>query len=304
MRGPGIIDGQDLENPHGEQHYRGPHLFHFEQCHTLRFDDLRLRHAGNYAVYANVCSNLQFRSVSFFGGHDGLHAQRCQDITLHSCDFRTADDCVAGSENRRVTVDSCRFSSSCNAFRFGVEEFTVRKCVFQGPGEVPHKLFLREGKPRQNMLSAFTHFSPKERNPTYPSDSWVIEDCWMDRIQSLYTWNHAAGTWQDGLPAKRLIFRRIHATNVARPLEVVGDPARSLDLTLEDVSIALAPEAASSPVLDLFCFHALRLRNLHLQNDGTTPLLRLRTGNLLEWTASDRLRLHPRSFFQDLPNLQ
>ena len=63
-----------------------------------------------------------------------------------------------------------------------------------------------------------------------------------------------------------------YATNMSRPLEVVGDSGRSFDLTLEDVKLGLCPEAGSLPVIDLFCIHALRIRNLDLRGNCKTLL--------------------------------
>lgn len=283
--GAGTLDCGGPENPNGEEKYRGPHALRLSDCSGVLLRDVTIRNAGNYAVCCWNGTDIALDGVTVLGGHDGLHAQNCRDLRLARCDFRTGDDCVAGADNLDVVVERCRFNSSCNAFRFGVENFTVRGCVFQGPGEYPHLLSLRNGgAPRHNMRSAFTHFSPPDRNPKRHSDNWLVEDCILDRVHSLYTYNYVAGTWQNGLPAKRLVFRRVTATNLAAPLEVVGDAARSFDLTLDDVTLALAPETAGRPVVDLFCLHAFRAGGLRLRNDGTAPLLRVRVSDLVEWT--------------------
>lgn len=283
--GAGTLDGGGVENPNGEEKYRGPHAFHLSDCSGITLRDVTIKDAGNYAVCCWNGTDVTLSGVTILWGHDGLHAQNCRNLRLERCDFRTGDDCVAGADNLDVAIERCRFNSACNAFRFGVENFTVRNCVFQGPGEYPHKLSLHrgDGTPRSNMLSAFTHFSPLDRNPKRHSDNWLVEDCILDRVHSLYTYNHVAGTWQNGLPAKRLVFRRVTATNMARPLEVVGDAARSFDLTLDDVTLTLAPEDAARPVIDLFCLHAFRAGGLRLRNDGTSPLLRVRVADLVEW---------------------
>ncbi len=297
LRGPGVIDGMDVGREGGEEGFRGPHVFFATGAASVRIENLTIRNAGNYAVICRDTSGIALDRVSVLAGHDGLHIQNCESVTLRDCDFRTGDDCVAGTDNRDVTVTGSRFNSSCNAFRLGVSGFAVRDCVFQGPGEFPHRISVRKGTPRNNMLAAFVHFSPRDRNPQWPSDNWVIERCTIDRVQSVYAYDHERGLWQTGQPAKRLRFADIRATNVARPIRIVGDAERQLDLTLENVAIALAPERGAQPVLDVRRFHALRLGRLALANDGTQPLAVLRDGDLIEWRGpdgrlpADRLRI-------------
>ena len=300
LRGKGTLECNGVESPNGEQHYRGPHGFSATDCTGVSVSGITIHDAGNYALYCRNGADIRLDGVTILAGHDGIHAQNCRGIRIARCDFRTADDCVAGADNVDVAVERCRFNSTCNAFRFGVKDFTVRNCVFQGPGEYSHKLFVREGRDRRNMLSAFSHFSPPDRNPKYHSDNWLVEDCVMDRVESLYAYNHVAGTWQNGLPAKKITFRRVTATNLARPLEVVGDSGRSFDLTLEDVKLGLCPEEGARSVIDLFCIHALRIRNLDLRNGGRAPLLRVRVSDLVEWTDADERSLAGRIESDDI----
>ena len=300
LRGRGTLECNGVESPNGEQHYRGPHGISAADCTGVSVSGITIHDAGNYAFFCRNGANIRLDGVTIQAGHDGLHAQNCRGIRIARCDFRTADDCVAGADNVDVVVERCRFNSTCNAFRFGVKDFTVRNCVFQGPGEYPHKLFVREGRDRRDMHAAFSHFSPPDRNPRHHSDNWLVEDCIMDRVRSLYEYNHVAGTWQNGLPAKKLVFRRVTATNLSRPLEVVGDSGRSFDLTLEDVKLGLCPEEGSRSVIDLFCIHALRIRNLDLRNGGQSPLLRVRVSDLVEWTDADEQSLGGRTESGDI----
>jgi hypothetical protein len=299
LRGPGVIDGMDVGREGGEEGFRGPHAIFATGAAGLRIEELTIRNAGNYAAICRDTRDIVLDRVTVQAGHDGLHIQNCENVTVQDCDFRTGDDCIAGTDNRNVAVAGSRFNSSCNAFRLGAFGLTVRDCVFQGPGDFPHRISVRKGTPRTNMLAAFVHFSPRDRDPQWPSDNWVIERCAIDRVQSVYAYDHERGPWQTGRPAKRLCFTDIRATNVERPVRVVGDAARQLDLTLENVAIALAPEHAAQPVLDVRRFHALRLGRLMLANDGVAPLVVLRDGDLLEWRAAagerisgDRLRVN------------
>jgi hypothetical protein len=293
LRGPGTIDGMGAEREGGEEGFRGPHVFIAAGAEGVRLENLTIRNAGNYAVICRDTHGIVLECVTVQAGHDGLHIQNCENVTVQDCDFRTGDDCIAGTDNRNVSVTGSRFNSSCNAFRLGAFGLTVRDCVFQGPGEFPHKVSVRKGSPRTNMGAAFVHFSPRDRNPQWPSDNWIIERCTIDRVQSVYAYDHERGLWQTGQPAKQLRFADIAATNVGRPIRIVGDAERQLDLTLDNVAITLAPAHAAQPVLDARRFYALRLGRLEFANDGAEPLIALRDGDLIEWRVGPDERIPP-----------
>jgi len=273
FEGPGLIDGSDCRNPKGEEGFRGPHGILLRDCTGIAFKELTLARTGNYAVLCYGSSGLEFRDVSFRGGHDGIHAQGCRKFRVIDCDFRTGDDCLAGCDNEDFEVTGCKINSSCNGFRLGCKGLLVRKCAFWGPGESLHQV-----SKRKNMLSAFVHFAPTDRKPKLPSDDWLVEDCTVDNVDFLYGYDFERGLWQTGQPAKRLRFRNVNATRVAKPLRVVGDADRQFDLTLDGVSIALREDKQDQPALHLTRFGSLTLRNVTLQNGGKGPVVRARDG--------------------------
>lgn len=273
IEGPGLIDGADCRNPKGEEGFRGPHGILLRDCSGVVFRDITLARTGNYAVLCYNSSGLEFRNVSFRGGHDGLHAQGCRKFRISDSDFRTGDDCLAGCDNEDFEVTGCRINSSCNGFRLGCKGLRVRKCEFWGPGEALHKV-----SKRTNMLSAFVHFAPKDRNPRLPSDDWLVEDCTVDNVDFLYGYDFERGLWQTGQPALRLVFRNVTATRVAHPLRVLGDKDRRFELVLDGVSIALREDRRDREVLNLTRFGALLLRRVTLANGGRGPVLKAREG--------------------------
>jgi len=279
IEGPGTIDGNDCRNPQGEEGFRGPHGILLAGCSGIVIRNLTLERTGNYAMLCRDCTGGEFENVTVRGGHDGLHAQACTRFNVHHCDFRTGDDCLAGCDNQDFRVTDCRINSSCNGFRLGCLDLLVKDCRFWGPGEFVHQVSLgRGGQGRTNMLSAFVHFAPKDRNPRLPSDRWLVADCTIDHVDFVYGFDFDKGLWQTGQPAKRLRFQNVKATRVANPIRVLGAADRSFELTLENVSIALREDRADREVLNLTRFGSLRLTNVTLQNSGRTPVLRAREG--------------------------
>ena len=276
IQGPGTIDGADCKNPDGEEGFRGPHAILLSDCQDITISNVTIKRSGNYAILCRRCRNAQLKKVTIRGGHDGLHAQACQKFEVRTCDFRTGDDCYAGCDNVDFRIVNCEINSSCNGFRLGCVNLSVKGCRFWGPGEYQHQV-----SNRKNMLSAFVHFAPQDRKPKLPSDNWLIEDVMIDNVGFVYGYDIERGLWQKGQPAKRLRFHNVKATNVERPLRVLGDSDREFQLTLDNVSIALRDDRRNQPVLDLKRFGALTLRNVTLENSGTKPVVKASVGKLV-----------------------
>jgi hypothetical protein len=281
LEGPGTIDGVDCLNPKGEEGFRGPHAIRLSGCRNVVLQGLTITRAGNYAILCLHCTDADLSHLRIQGGHDGLHAQGCQRFKVRNCDIRTGDDCFAGCDNTDFEVASCRINSSCNGFRLGCVNLVVRDCVFQGPGEYPHRISARRGMPRTNMLSAFVHFAPSDRRPQLPSDHWSIANCQIDNVDVVYAYDFERGGWQTGQPACRIHLHNVHAAQIAHPLRVLGDAERRFNLTLENVSITLRKDRGDQEVLKLIRFGTLVLQSVALQNNGAGPLLVARQGNMV-----------------------
>jgi hypothetical protein len=272
--GPGAIDGVDCTRPQGEEGFRGPHAVLLRHCADIQIRDITIRHAGNYALMCFDSRQADVIGVKVRGGHDALHTQRCERFRVHHCDFRTGDDCFAGCDNVHFDIRHCRINSSCNGFRLGCEHLVVKDCHLWGPGEYEHKI-----SGRTNMLGAFVHFAPRDRNPQRPSDHWLIENLTIDQAQALYLYDFERGGWMQGQPARDLHFKNIQATNLVRTTRVLGDAARQFRLTLENVELALHDAHLDQPVLDINQFDALTLRDVRLANSGRHPVLTATRGN-------------------------
>lgn len=280
IEGPGRIDGGDCMNPAGEEGFRGPHAFRFERSTGIVFCDVMIENASNYAILCNRCSDIRLTGVTIHGGHDGLHAQGCARGRVERCDFRTGDDCVAGCDSREFRFSGCRFNSACNAFRFGCVGMVVRSCEICGPGEYPY----RKAR-RFNMLSAFEHFAPLDRDPKLPSDRWLIEDVKIRNVDRVYNCDFERDLWQKGQPPRRIRFHRVWAEGVAQPLRAWADAARGLELALDEVSIRMAAGAPGRAVLDAARFGSLTLNRVTLESDGTAPALRAADGGAVRLTG-------------------
>ena len=262
--GPGTIDGVNCYNPHGEEGFRGPHCIVFGGCDGFTVAGITITNSANYALFGwgEGTRNITIENVKIRGGHDGLHLQGAKNITVQNCDFRTGDDAFAGCDNEAMTVTDCQINSSCNGMRFGARNLTVKHCRFWGPGEYQHRI-----SHRTNMQSAFTYFSPKDRNPKIPGDNIVIEDCIVENVDALFLY-HYGSQWQDGQVLKNVTLRNITASGLACGVLATGDIGKHFNLIMENVEAGFRSGCGNNSCIELKNIGTCVLRGVNLRHGG------------------------------------
>ena len=286
--GEGIIDGVDCVNPNGEEDFRGPHCIRLINCKNIVIRGVTIKNSANWAINCRYCSNAIVDKVSIRAGHDGLHTRFCNNFTVSGCDFRTGDDAFAGNDNHDFSVTDCKINTSCNGFRMGCYNFTVKRCQIWGPGESVHKI-----QKRNNMLAAFVHFSPKDEDSKLRSGNWLIEDVTVENVDHFYMYNFTDGLWQTGQPATDLQFKGIKATGLLGAFSIVGDSDRQFNLSIQNSSFSFREGAEykadtfegakmqSQAFLSAGNFNQIKLSDVTLEKKGTSPILSFKSGNLL-----------------------
>jgi polygalacturonase len=158
IAGQGVIDGNKVFDPTGEEHMRGPHAIALSNCRRFSLRDVTILDAANYAVYIQASDDVEIRNLKVIGGWDGIHwrgapGHWCHDVKIIGCQLCTGDDAIAGRYWDNTLIQDCLINSSCNGIRLigPATRLTVAHNVFRGPGEQPHRTS-RE-KRRTNMLS-------------------------------------------------------------------------------------------------------------------------------------------------------
>jgi len=286
IQGEGMIDGVDCFNPKGEEGFRGPHCIRLVNCKNISLKGFTIRNSANWAINCRYCSNSKVEKVSIRGGHDGLHTRFCNDFTVTNCDFRTGDDCFAGNDNRDFVVTNCKINSSCNGFRIGCLNFTVKHCQIWGPGESIHKI-----QKRNNMLSAFVHFSPEDEKSKLLSGNWLIEDVTIDNVDQVYMYNYLDGLWQTGQPATNIRFNKVKATGILAAFNIIGDLGLQFKLDVENSTFSFREgvdykvdkfegvKLNSPAMFNAINFDQVNLRNVSFSKKSKEPILTAKSGN-------------------------
>jgi hypothetical protein len=310
IQGEGIIDGVDCYNPKGEEGFRGPHCIRLINCKNISFSDFTIMNSANWAFNLRYCSFGTVERVLIRGGHDGLHTRFCNNFTVRDCDFRTGDDSFAGNDNRNFMVTGCKINTSCNGFRMGCDTLTVKHCKFWGPGEYSHKI-----QKRNNMLSAFVHFSPKDENPKLQSGNWLIQNCTVDQVDNFYIYNFEKGLWQTGQPVTSLRFEKIKATGLLKSFSIVGDKERKLNLIIKNSSFAFREgsgvketvfegvKSTSEAFFSVSSFGYADLQNVTLQKDSKDILIEFKSGDKLVINGLHPVTVMSASSFKDVKQI-
>ena len=288
IQGKGTIDGVNCFNSKGEEGFRGPHCIRLIKCKNIYFKDFTIKNSANWAFNLRYCSFGNVERVSIRGGHDGLHTRFCNNFKVSDCDVRTGDDAFAGNDNRDFLITNCKINTSCNGFRMGCFNFTVKNCHLWGPGESMHKI-----QKRNNMLAAFVHFSPKDENPKLISGNWVIEDVSVENVDHFFVYNFENGLWQTGQPMSNVEIKKVKVTGILAAFNIIGDQNLKFKMKVENSSFSFREgadykgdffegEKLLSPALfNAKNFGQIKLKNVTLSKESKSPILNCKSGNLL-----------------------
>lgn len=216
VTGLGLIDGNKVFDPTGEERMRGPHTIVFVNCRRFVLRDVTLADSANYAVFFQASDDVEIRNVKFVGGWDGVHwrgapERWCRNVNIIGCQFYTGDDAIAGRYWHNTVISDCLINSSCNGIRLigPATRLTVANCLFRGPGEQPHRT---SGETRRtNMLSGII-LQPGAWDATQgPLDEVLLANNVMQQVASPVTlWNKPGNT------VGRVTVHGLRATGVYR----------------------------------------------------------------------------------------
>jgi polygalacturonase len=213
IAGPGVIDGNKVFDPTGEERMRGPHTIVFVNCRRFTIRDLSIVDSANYAIFFQASDQVDVRNVQFVGGWDGVHfrgapGRDCHDVNIIGCRFYTGDDSIAGRYWDNVVISDCIVNSSCNGIRLigPARRLIVHGCLFYGPGLQPHRT-----SNRHNMLSGII-LQPGAWDKTQGTlDDVLISDVTMHNVASPVTlWTKPGNT------VGRVTVHGLNATGVYR----------------------------------------------------------------------------------------
>jgi hypothetical protein len=234
--GQGMIDGNKVFDPTGEERMRGPHTFVFVNCRNVNVRDVSFLDSANYAIFFQISDDVDIRNVKFTGGWDGVHfrgaPQRpCRNVNIVGCQFFTGDDSIAGRYWENTLISDCIINSSCNGIRLigPASGLIIHDCLFYGPGIHPHRT-----SKRHNMLAGL-NLQPGAWDATKGNlDNVLISDITMHNVSTPFHFSLKPGN-----TAKNITVNQVSATGVYRAASSVESWAKTAfeKVTFRDVTI-------------------------------------------------------------------
>jgi hypothetical protein len=245
--GPGVIDGNKVFDPTGEEKMRGPHTIALADCRHLVLRDVNIVDSANYAVFLQVCDDVEVRNVKITGGWDGIHWRGnpdrwCHNVQIIGCQFQTGDDALAGRYWDGTVISGCVINSSCNGLRLigPATRLTVDNCLFYGPGLEPHRT--SGERRRTNMLSGII-LQPGAWDAT----RGLLDEVLLSRVTMKNVASPVTIWTKPGNPAGRITIENLDAVGVYRSALSIESWADSpiTNLVLRGVRIEYAGGATA-----------------------------------------------------------
>ncbi|MGH9521048.1 MAG: glycosyl hydrolase family 28 protein, partial [Terriglobales bacterium] len=143
VMGRGVIDGNQVRDPNGEERIRGPHAVLLYDTEDATVRDVSIQDAGNYALIVRSSQGINIDGIVVHGGWDGINMHDVRNATIANSRLFTGDDSLAGSFWENVTVTNCILNASANAIRVGGRNVLFSNLMIYGPGESRHLTSLR-----------------------------------------------------------------------------------------------------------------------------------------------------------------
>ncbi|MGC8744591.1 MAG: glycoside hydrolase family 28 protein [Verrucomicrobiia bacterium] len=246
IEGEGVIDGNKVFDPTGEERMRGPHGIVFVNCKNFLIRNITIVDAANYGIFFQVSDDIEIDNVLIIGGWDGVHfrgaeKRSCKNVRIVNCRMFTGDDSIAGRYWESTLINNCILNSSCNAVRIigPVRSLIIQNCLMYGPGVYPHRT-----SNRFNMLAGI-NLQPGAWDPTSGlTDDVLISDITMRNVATPFHFSMKKGN-----TAGKIVVNRVSATEVYRAAASVESWAETpfTNVVFRDVTIEFSGGVTQAP---------------------------------------------------------
>ena len=278
ISGEGHIDGDHVFNAKGEEGMRGPHTIVIANCKDLRFEDITIEKAANYAVLAYDLQNSIFQNVKIQQGWDGIHIRGGRNILLQQCNLQTGDDAIAGGFWENFRVQNCSINSACNGIRviMPVNGFFVNDSRFTGPGKYAHRT--SGAAHRTNMLAGI-YIQPGGWGLVKGNIEGVrISNLKMHNMNNPFIFE-----LHEGNNAKDIVVEHIKADSIKNPIAIHSDSGYNYKSVLfKNVSVHYITDfkTAAPWALGASNVEQLRLENVKFYASGVKPKTAVQLKNI------------------------
>lgn len=246
-------------------------------CEKVRIQGVKIVRSACYTLMFERCRDIMLSHVSVRAGQDGFRFTDCHCIKIDHCDVRSGDDCMSGSGNCDVGITDTMLNTPGDAtMLFSCVGLRMKRSRIWSACEYP--AVFQDTKRYSLCHTALVHgYESSTCGPNF-SDDWLIEDTVFENVQGVYRFENIIHG-RKAVPARRVVFNRVHAVNMVEPILIAGDPDGALSLEIRHSTFHFAREDADCTglFLDADAFDAITLEDVRLRGCCDQPL-RCRNG--------------------------
>lgn len=272
-----------------------PRLVSFVECENVLIEGITVTNSPSWTINPVRCRNLTIHKVTVVNpgdspNTDGINPDSCRDVRISDCSISVGDDCItlkSGTEAEdpalrtpceNITIANCTMANGHGGVVIGsemsgdVRNVVITNCVFLG---TDRGIRLKSRRGRGGVVEDVR------------VSNIVMTDVLCPLTMNLY---YGCGAWGDAMVSDKGAhpvseatprFRRISLSNItARDARLAAAFLYGLaempleDVTLSDVSVAMAPEAETGfaemaddiPEMARAGIFARNIRGLRLHN--------------------------------------
>lgn len=289
--GRGLIDGNKIRDPNGEEKIRGPHAILFYDSQNITVRDISIKDSGNYSLILRSCKGVNVEGINVHGGWDGINMWDTLDATISNCRIYAGDDGLAGRYWQNVTVTNCVLNASANAIRVGGRNVLIADSIIYGPGESRHGTSLRHRTEAGFQILPNGSGAANKFATPGPIDNMVLSNITMINVGTPFyvAYSSDAPYSVNNLGVGRIIVNNLVALDAGKiPIYISAppnNPAKSIILNNVRVTVAGGANETQSEgqgfspfsILQSYGVYARNVQNLELHDvkfDSTLPDLR------------------------------
>jgi hypothetical protein len=285
--GPGVIDGNHVSNPKGEEHIRGPHGLLFFNAENVTIRDVTIRNAGNYSLILRHAEGVTIDGLKTHGGWDGINMHDVRDATISNCRLSTGDDSLAGAYWENVTVSNCILNAAANGIRVGGRNVLISDTIIYGPAKTASGTSLRNVTEAGFQILPNGSGAGNKYAAPGPVDNMILSNITMINTGTpIYVAYSADAPYSArNLGVGRIVVNNLTALEAGRtPVYISApkdNPARSIILTNVRITFAGGETPAQSEGQGFSPYSILNSYGIFVRNVESVELHDVRVGSTL-----------------------
>ncbi|MBQ2719496.1 MAG: right-handed parallel beta-helix repeat-containing protein [Clostridia bacterium] len=278
------LDGANVYDPEGEEHYRGPHAINVHSSSDLRFEGYTITDSANWAHAIFTSQRITVRGITVLGGHDGFDIRTCDDVLVEDCTFRTGDDCIAGFDNQNVTVRRCVLDASCSALRLGGTDVLIEDCQGIAPGSFGFRNMLTKAEKengvlataacRHSMHTPFLYYCDHRAEIRKAPGNITVRNCRFENPDALFLHPFSTDSrWCCNRPLSSITFENCEITGLSLPGDLSSVAEEPLSFRLKNVRLTAGSEGAEFPLLSAKSCREILFENVTVEGFADAHLI-------------------------------